>query len=269
MLFRASHSREIEILHSDLSRNRNQYPSVTGAFGGKKEATDVHSQQTNARLDAWHESCRSSTIIRDNDPASEDIKYLSRGKVASLHKKLEGGLRPYLTYPPFLLCVSLTWTNCLSRDILALLRLPVPITRGENARISLSSILLSSPYISVRAALRIVPVHPRRRVKLQILHPFARVNTLPPHVARKLALPLHRTRRTKGAFEIRLAGKSFSGRGGGGVVTPLAKLAPGVASLCSLPTFTSAVEIFIFVSRHRIDSIDPSVTLDRLFISSQ
>lgn len=50
-------------------------------------------------------------------------------------------------------------------------------------------------------------VHPRRRVKLQILHPFARSNTaalvprkplqaLPP-------LPPRRTRRTKGAFKIR------------------------------------------------------------------
>lgn len=102
--------------------------------------------------------------------------------------------------------------NCLSRDILALLRLSTPITRGETMDPSLSLIFSFSPFLPpftpVSSYVSTFHVHPRRRIKLQILHSYARANTAT-LVSRKPFLP-HRTARcTKDAFEIRQAAKSF------------------------------------------------------------
>lgn len=140
--------REIEILHANLSRNWNQYLTVvlTGALRKRKQ--QMFARTNNARLvGAWCECDRarsSATMIF----ASEDIKYLSHGKVAFMGKPKEGTRPHFIRAFAFLL----TQTNCLSRDILALLSLFILITREETrifASLSLSFLLSLSLFLSL------------------------------------------------------------------------------------------------------------------------
>lgn len=178
---------------------------------------------------------RSSTIIRNNDLASEDIKYLSHGKVAFIGNSKEG-TRPYFIR---VFGFLLTQTNCLSRDILALLSLFTLIPR-EGTRIFASlclpglsfypffflSLSRTSPpagktadFTSVRSSEHEPPsslVSPSCRIELDV---------------------------QKAPSRFGKQRKVFSG-----VVTPLTKLASGFC--CSLPTFAPPLAMFIFAFRY-------------------
>jgi len=160
----------------------------------------------------------------------------SRGRDAS----------PYFV-PSFLLCVSPTWANCLSRDILAPLSHPVPTTRRETRGIfaPLSPNPLGSSH--------------RRASRTSLSPPASKTADFTSVRSAEHRRPSrHRTRDARGAPpEIRRAGESFP-RSSFTIRETRAGTCLRSANFYSPPLLPPRHfrEIFIFV--FRLDRLDPS-----------